>query len=124
MPRLDWQMWFAALAGDCRRTQWFLSLEARIFQASPPVLSLLETNPFPGAPPRYLRARTTPSRFTTPEERAASGDFWARDRGREASFCPRIEGSRFLGLSSDSDPDDQGRGTGDAGDAGTAGGAP
>jgi predicted DCC family thiol-disulfide oxidoreductase YuxK len=86
MPRLDWQMWFAALAGDCRRARWFLSLEARIFE---------------GSPPRYLRARTTPSRFTTPAERAASGDFWARDRGLERSFCPRIEGARMLGLTED-----------------------
>jgi hypothetical protein len=101
MPRLDWQMWFAALAGDCRRTRWFLSLEARLFEASPPVLALLETNPFPGSPPRYLRARTTPSRFTTPAERAASGDFWSRDRGEERSFCPRIEGARMLGLTED-----------------------
>ena len=108
MPRLDWQMWFAGLAGDCRRTRWFLSLEARVFEASPPVLALFETNPFPASPPRYLRARTTPSRFTTPAERAATGDFWARDRGEERSFCPRIEGARMLGLTDDQTQDPAG----------------
>ena len=101
MPRLDWQMWFASLAGDCRRTRWFLSLEARIFEASSPVLALFEQNPFASAPPRYLRARIAPSRFTTSAERATTGDFWSRDLAEERSFCPRLEGSRFLGLTAD-----------------------
>jgi hypothetical protein len=118
MPRLDWQMWFAALAGDCRRTRWFLSLEARVFEASTPVLALFEVNPFPSSPPRYLRARITPSRFTTAAERAATGDFWWRERAEERSFCPRLEGSRFLGLTADTPAEEDAPAPDSPGDAG------
>ena len=46
MPRLDWQMWFAALAGDCRSQGWFLAFERRLLEGSPEVLGLLrETLP-------------------------------------------------------------------------------
>ncbi|MEP6540552.1 MAG: lipase maturation factor family protein, partial [Bryobacteraceae bacterium] len=54
-PRLDWQMWFAAL-GSPADNPWFVNLLARLLQGSPDVLSLFERNPFPGAPPRYVRA--------------------------------------------------------------------
>ena len=57
MPRLDWQMWFAALGGDCRDEPWFLRFEQRLLEGSPEVLALLRENPFPDRPPRYLRAR-------------------------------------------------------------------
>jgi hypothetical protein len=64
MPRLDWQMWFAALAGDCRSQRWFLAFEQRLLEGSPTVLRLLEANPFPTHPPRYLRARLRLYHFT------------------------------------------------------------
>src|SRR5262249_52420980 len=51
MPRLDWQMWFAAL-GDWRGAQWTLYFCERLLHGSPPVLALLATNPFPDRPPR------------------------------------------------------------------------
>ena len=40
MPRLDWQMWFAALAGDCRSQRWFFAFEQRLLEGSPDVLGL------------------------------------------------------------------------------------
>jgi hypothetical protein len=55
-PRLDWQMWFAAL-GDFQRNPWVGNLMARLFEGSPEVLAFFSVNPFPAAPPRYLRAR-------------------------------------------------------------------
>src|SRR4029077_9611929 len=61
-PRLDWQMWFAAL-GDPRGSPWFTNLMIRLLEGSPPVLRLLERNPFPQAPPRYLRAMIYNYRF-------------------------------------------------------------
>ena len=64
MPRLDWQMWFAALAGDCRSQRWFLAFEQRLLEGSPDVLRLLQDNPFPARPPRYLRARLRQYHFT------------------------------------------------------------
>jgi len=45
-PRLDWQMWFAAL-GDYRQNPWFVNFCVRLLQGSPEVLKLLEHNPFP-----------------------------------------------------------------------------
>ncbi len=77
MPRLDWQLWFAALGGK-RHTAWVRPLLERIQEASPAVLALVEHDPFGGEPPPYLRARLYAYRFTTPEERAATGDWWAR----------------------------------------------
>ena len=40
-PRLDWQMWFAALS-DYRATPWFTNFMVRLLQGSPDVLRLLE----------------------------------------------------------------------------------
>ena len=45
-PRLDWQMWFAAL-GSYRTNRWFVEFIERLLRGSPEVLGLLEENPFP-----------------------------------------------------------------------------
>jgi predicted DCC family thiol-disulfide oxidoreductase YuxK len=79
-PRLDWQMWFAAL-GTAQDNPWFSSFCLRLLQGSPDVLALLASNPFPGAPPRYVRAITYDYRFTTPAERRATGAWWVRTPG-------------------------------------------
>jgi len=75
MPRLDWQMWFAALS-DWRRTNWFHSFERGLLRGEAPIEALLAWNPFPADPPRYLRARFESWRFTTRTERAESGAWW------------------------------------------------
>ncbi|HTQ49647.1 MAG TPA: lipase maturation factor family protein [Candidatus Acidoferrales bacterium] len=77
-PRLDWQMWFAAL-GDYRQNPWFVAFCLRLLQGSPEVLALLETNPFPNHPPRYLRAEFYDYRFTSLAERRATGAWWKRE---------------------------------------------
>ena len=80
-PRLDWQMWFAAL-GDVRENPWLVNLCVRLLQGSPEVLDLLATNPFPTAPPRYIRAELYEYRFTDLNTRRQSGNWWMReDRG-------------------------------------------
>ncbi len=76
-PRLDWQMWFAAL-GDYRRNRWFTNFQYRLLQGTPEVLALLETNPFPEAPPRYIRAVVFDYRFTDFPTRRAQGTWWRR----------------------------------------------
>lgn len=76
-PRLDWQMWFAAL-GNYRQNPWFVNLMVRLLEGSPAVLKLLGKNPFPDAPPRYVRALAFDYRFTNFAERRASGDWWQR----------------------------------------------
>jgi hypothetical protein len=77
-PRLDWQMWFAAL-GSARGNQWFLRLEWRLLQNTPSVLALLERNPFPAAPPKYIRAMLYEYRFTDIPTRRATGQWWRRE---------------------------------------------
>jgi predicted DCC family thiol-disulfide oxidoreductase YuxK len=77
-PRLDWQMWFAAL--DNYQTQpWFVNFVVRLLEGSPDVLALLARNPFPSSPPRYIRARMYEYRFTTFAERRANGNWWSRE---------------------------------------------
>jgi lipase maturation factor 1 len=84
LPRLDWQMWFAALAGDCRRVPWFFRFEQSLLEGSPAVLGLLAENPFPARPPHYVRARLYLYKFT----QGGSPDWWAReDMGL---FCPPV----------------------------------
>jgi hypothetical protein len=77
-PRLDWQMWFAAL-GSYRENPWLLRFMIRLLQGSPPVLQLIGQNPFPGQPPKYIRAMVYQYRFTNWSERRQTGDWWKRD---------------------------------------------
>ncbi len=80
-PRLDWQLWFAALGGPYQRspyTVWMEGLVLRLMEGEPAVLRLFAENPFPDRPPRYLRARLFRYEFTTFAERKATGDWWKR----------------------------------------------
>jgi len=76
-PRLDWQLWFAALAAP-EKPVWLLHFLDKLRQGSPSVLALLAHNPFPGKPPRYVRLRLYQYNYTTLEKRAASGQVWRR----------------------------------------------
>lgn len=77
-PRLDWQMWFAAL-GDPRAEWWFGHLLQRLLENSPPVVDLFERNPFPDEPPRYVRALLYDYHFTDAAQRGETGDWWRRE---------------------------------------------
>ncbi|MGO8931960.1 MAG: lipase maturation factor family protein [Limisphaerales bacterium] len=81
-PRLDWQMWFAAL-GTYRQNPWLVNLCVRLLQGSPPVLALLERNPFPNAPPRYVRAVVYDYHFTDFATRRKTGAWWHRQETGE-----------------------------------------
>jgi lipase maturation factor 1 len=87
MPRLDWQMWFAAL-GDLEQSPWFVRFLERISEGSPSVLALLEENPFPGGRPRLLRALTDRYTFTTMAERARTGNWWNVEPA--GIYCPEV----------------------------------
>jgi len=76
-PRLDWQMWFAALSGP-EGAPWFGAFVARLLRGAPAVLGLLKTNPFPDHPPRFIRAQAYDYHFTGGVERRASGAWWTR----------------------------------------------
>jgi hypothetical protein len=86
-PRLDWQMWFAAL-DDIRGEPWFMNLLARLLQGSPAVLRLLKANPFPDSPPRYVRARLFNYHFTNVLEKRQSGAWWKREE--QDLYCPPV----------------------------------
>jgi len=86
-PRLDWQMWFAALETP-QQNPWFFGLLEELLKGSPPVIGLLERNPFPDKPPRYMRAMFYDYRFTTAEERRQTGAWWKRRELRE--YVPTV----------------------------------
>jgi predicted DCC family thiol-disulfide oxidoreductase YuxK len=77
-PRLDWQMWFAAL-GNVRSNPWFASLAVRLLEGSPDVVGLFKTNPFRIQPPRYVRATVYEYSFTDAETRRQTGAWWKRE---------------------------------------------
>lgn len=77
MPRLDWQMWFAAL--EMRATgqppAWFVPLLLRLHSPTGSSQSLLENTPT-GSPPQYFRLSLDLMTFTSPEERRNLGRIW------------------------------------------------
>jgi predicted DCC family thiol-disulfide oxidoreductase YuxK len=75
-PRLDWQMWFAAL-DDPRRVNWFPHFLERLLQNEPTVTALLEKNPFAEKAPQYIRAQFYAYTFSSAEERQ-KGLWWQR----------------------------------------------
>ncbi len=75
-PRLDWQMWFAAL-DDPERVPWFSRFLARLLENEPSVTALLKTNPFPDKPPTYVRAQFYDYTYAGSDELAA-GRWWDR----------------------------------------------
>jgi hypothetical protein len=82
MPRLDWQMWFAAL-GPCRASPWFFAFARRLLEADPPVWHLL-ASPLPAERPRFLRSLR---RQVLPPE---PGQRWpVLEEGAEP-FCPTV----------------------------------
>lgn len=78
-PRLDWQMWFAAL-GDYRGNPWILRFMQRLLEGSPAVLALLDKDPFAGERPRYLRALRYDYRFSDPDSRRSGEGWWVREK--------------------------------------------
>jgi hypothetical protein len=91
-PRLDWQMWFAAL-GNYRRNPWFVSFLERLLRNHPEVTRLLAHNPFPHDPPRYVRARLYDYRFTNWSEHRATGAWWKREE--RGDYLPAVSLDNF-----------------------------
>ncbi|HLG20957.1 MAG TPA: lipase maturation factor family protein, partial [Bdellovibrionota bacterium] len=84
-PRLDWQMWFAAL-GSCETNPWFLHFARRLMEGSKDVASLLAVNPFPDDPPNYIRTTVYDYRFTRRNSNDHGDSWWRREELRE--YCP------------------------------------
>src|SRR5205823_571897 len=76
-PRIDWQMWFAAL-GSCDDNPWFVSLLKALLENRPEVTRELAINPFPDSAPKYLRSRIWQYRFSDWSEKRETGAWWQR----------------------------------------------
>jgi hypothetical protein len=85
-PRLDWQMWFAALGGP-QRNPWFGVFLTGLLKNQPEVTGLLELNPFPSKPPRYVRAVLYEYRFARADE---GGAWWFREEEKKSLYWPAV----------------------------------
>ena len=75
-PRLDWQIWFAAMATP-EQYPWTIHFVWKLLHGDAGTLSLLANDPFPSAPPRYVRARLYRYRFAPPDD--PTGAWWIRE---------------------------------------------
>jgi lipase maturation factor 1 len=94
MPRLDWQLWFAALswrAGDgdwsaCRRHSYVRRVQEALFRGNEAVLGLFGEDPFSKGPPRHVRVQTVAYGFT--DWRTEGADWWTAEP--LGLFCPTL----------------------------------
>ncbi|HUJ40474.1 MAG TPA: lipase maturation factor family protein [Candidatus Acidoferrales bacterium] len=77
-PRFEWNLWFAML-GTINDSPWVMNVEVRLLHGSPPVLELFAGNPFPGRPPKYVRAILYQYWFTSLEVHRRTGFWWRRE---------------------------------------------
>jgi membrane protein implicated in regulation of membrane protease activity len=79
--RLDWQLWFAAMSPrPGRRQRWLFAFLEGVLAGDAATLSLVGTNPFADEPPARVRVLRYRYRYTTPDERAETGEWWRRKR--------------------------------------------
>jgi hypothetical protein len=75
--RLDWQMWFASMSSPSEYP-WTLNLLWKMLHNDRTALSLFAGNPFPGTPPRYVRAVLYRYKFAKPGN--PQGLYWNREK--------------------------------------------
>jgi hypothetical protein len=92
--RLDWLMWFAAMS-SYQQHPWFLHFVGKLLEGDRSTLGLLKTNPFQDQPPRYVRALQYEYHYTTPAERAQTGQWWKREFLRPYLPPVSLEGGPF-----------------------------
>jgi hypothetical protein len=73
---LDWQLWFAPM-GTPGQAPWAISLISKLLHNDPLALSLIGPNPFPNAPPRYIRVQSYIYHFAKPGN--AQHVYWTRE---------------------------------------------
>jgi hypothetical protein len=74
---LDWQMWFAAMATP-DEYPWTFNLAWKLLHNDTGTLCLFAGNPFPGSPPKYIRAVLYRYTFAKPGNN--KGRWWNRER--------------------------------------------
>jgi len=94
-PRFDWNLWFASL-GQWQQNAIVPMTEERLLENDRDVLELFADNPFPNAPPKYLRAVLWQYWFSTPEEKRSQHVWWRRTYlGTYAPTVERLSNGRF-----------------------------
>ncbi|XP_030072156.1 lipase maturation factor 2 isoform X1 [Microcaecilia unicolor] len=91
-PRLDWQMWFAALDHHTQ-SPWFTSFIYRLLQGKKEVINLVQVDesryPFHAKPPVYIRAQLFKYWFTEVNENGELPQHWWR-RQHVKEFYPTV----------------------------------
>jgi hypothetical protein len=72
----------------------------RLLESSPPVLALLDSNPFPDRPPKFVQAKLYDYRFADRRTRTATGRWWVRQL--EGMYFPQV-GLADFGRAADSE---------------------
>ncbi|XP_065496143.1 lipase maturation factor 2 [Caloenas nicobarica] len=90
-PRLDWQMWFAAL-GPHTSSPWFTSFVHRLLQGQRDVIRLVQVDeslyPFISRPPLFIRAHLYKYWFTGSTEGSPGPVQWWRRQHIQEFFPP------------------------------------
>lgn len=81
MPRLDWRLWFAAME-PAQYNPWVLNLVKRLLTGTKEVQIFFVENPFPNAPPKYIRAFVYDYHFTDERTYRTTGCWWYRKNQR------------------------------------------
>ncbi|KAG1714702.1 Lipase maturation factor 2 [Nymphon striatum] len=82
-PRLDWQMWFAAL-GRYHQNPWFINLINCLLENRKDVINLLNHNPFPDKPPKYIKATLYTYHYTSYNiKERRNNNWWVRKNPTE-----------------------------------------
>ncbi|MFP5519025.1 MAG: lipase maturation factor family protein [Bdellovibrionia bacterium] len=76
-PRVDWQLWFAAL-GHFHQNLWMQNLVVQIFWQSPEVLRIFAHNPFGEEAPQFLRWQKYSYSFAAKNTDTHSRQIWER----------------------------------------------
>lgn len=94
-PRFDWNLWFASL-GAWADNPLVPRTEERLLENDHSVLELFAGNPFPQAPPHYVRAVLWQYWFTSRAQKKATGDWWRRQLlGTYAPTLTRMSDGKF-----------------------------
>ena len=95
-PRFDWNLWFASLT-DFQNAEIVPLTEERLLEGDADVISLFKSTPFPGTPPKYVRAVLWQYWFTSLDEKSLNGDWWRRSLiGLYAPVLTRDPNGKFV----------------------------
>jgi hypothetical protein len=101
-PRFEWNLWFASL-GPWQQNPLVPRTEQRLLANDPDVLALFAVNPFPGSPPRQVRAVLWQYWFTSGKQKRMTGDWWRRQL--LGLYAPTLQRDDMGGMSIVAMPD-------------------